>query len=437
MSIMNGGANKVESAHKADIKAVDVLVWPGCIDHFHNVGDIAMLQVLCRRVKALRPSYTIGVIARDSFGLSRHCPDAVCIPLSACTPTFPRVLPTSLVSDSSIARRLEATFIKVDPLIGLRSSKLRRKLLGRETTVQRELITLWTGIKAFVVSGMGGLTDSFPENAAMLLRDLSTAIALNKPTILCGQGIGPLENADLRQLAQNVLPRVTGIGLRERVHGPLFLESLGVEKTQIDITGDDAIELAYSHTKSALGHLLGVNVRISEYAGVSLEQVHTIGAVLQNEAFRHSTRCAPISISSLEHDLENSLTLCGSHSTYVDADQTAPEEVIKRIGQCRVVVTGSYHAGVFALSQGVPVVGLAKTKYYQHKFEGLKGQFETGVEVVSLSESDCVVALGNAVRRLWKASPVIRTVLLESARRQMLAGKRFYETSMNRVDSSR
>ena len=30
----------------------------------------------------------------------------------------------------------------------------------------------------------------------------------------------------------------------------------------------------------------------------------------------------------------------------------------------RLVITGSYHAGVFALAQGVPVLALAKSAYY-------------------------------------------------------------------------
>ena len=35
-----------------------------------------------------------------------------------------------------------------------------------------------------------------------------------------------------------------------------------------------------------------------------------------------------------------------------------------------VEVTGSYHAGVFALAQGIPVVGLLQSAYYEQKFIG-------------------------------------------------------------------
>ena len=39
-----------------------------------------------------------------------------------------------------------------------------------------------------------------------------------------------------------------------------------------------------------------------------------------------------------------------------DSAVDSPLRVIEEIGHCRIVITGSYHAGVFALSQGIPVV---------------------------------------------------------------------------------
>ena len=51
-----------------------------------------------------------------------------------------------------------------------------------------------------------------------------------------------------------------------------------------------------------------------------------------------------------------------------------PRAIIKRIGRCRVVVTGSYHVAVFALSQGIPAICLANSEYYEIKFRGLADQ---------------------------------------------------------------
>ena len=83
--------------------------------------------------------------------------------------------------------------------------------------------------------------------------------------------------------------------------------------------------------------------------------------------------------------------------------------MIRQIQRCRLVVTGSYHAGVFALASGIPVVGLAKSSYYRDKFLGLADMFAVGCETVTLDESDCPTSLRDAIHgfmRLPDNSPL-------------------------------
>ena len=54
---------------------------------------------------------------------------------------------------------------------------------------------------------------------------------------------------------------------------------------------------------------------------------------------------------------------------------TSIEGTITTIARCRLVVTGSYHAALFALSMGVPAIGIATSRYYEDKFLGLADQF--------------------------------------------------------------
>jgi Polysaccharide pyruvyl transferase len=42
------------------------------------------------------------------------------------------------------------------------------------------------------------------------------------------------------------------------------------------------------------------------------------------------------------------------------------------VAGCRVVLTSSYHAAVFALARGIPAVGISSTPYYDGKFGGLR-----------------------------------------------------------------
>src|SRR5262249_16488538 len=106
-------------------------------------------------------------------------------------------------------------------------------------------------------------------------------------------------------------------------------------------------------------------------------------------------------------------------------------KVIDQIVKCRAVVTGSYHAGVFALALGVPVVGLARSQYYIDKFHGLAHQFGVGCELVVLDTPDAESSIAAAIQRAWQSAEAVRPQLLAAAARQVelqrAAYRRLYE----------
>ena len=102
-------------------------------------------------------------------------------------------------------------------------------------------------------------------------------------------------------------------------------------------------------------------------------------------------------------------------------------DVIRRVGECRLVVAGSYHAGVFALAQGIPVVGIARSEYYRNKFEGLADQFGAGCAVVRADDKDFASKLGAAIDWAWNESETVRPQLLHAAESQVLASRAVYE----------
>jgi len=89
-------------------------------------------------------------------------------------------------------------------------------------------------------------------------------------------------------------------------------------------------------------------------------------------------------------------------------------------------VTGSYHAGVFALSCGVPAIGIAKSQYYVEKFCGLAAQFGPGCEVATLDDPDFEQVLREKIDRLWASAEQLRPGLLQSAARQIALGQAAY-----------
>ena len=47
------------------------------------------------------------------------------------------------------------------------------------------------------------------------------------------------------------------------------------------------------------------------------------------------------------------------------------------------MITGTYHGAIFALGQGIPVIGVAKSDEYFNKLSELSDEFSLGVQVLS------------------------------------------------------
>lgn len=113
-----------------------------------------------------------------------------------------------------------------------------------------------------------------------------------------------------------------------------------------------------------------------------------------------------------------------------------PMKLIEQAGRCRVVVTGAYHAAVFALAQGVPVVCLASSPYYVAKFLGLKDQFGAGCETVFLNEPDVLEKLASPLEAAWQSAERVRMPLQQAALRQIGLSRAAYERCRDLLDSS-
>jgi colanic acid/amylovoran biosynthesis protein len=284
---------------------------------------------------------------------------------------------------------------------------------------------------ALIVAGMGGITDAFPDYARELLMTLSLALRYRKPVFLVGQGIGPLENADLRELAGHILSRVDVIALRESVTAAPLLQSLGVPPGRITTTGDDAIETAYRARSESLGSGLGINIRASNYSEIDAELVATLKIEFR-QALRHLNATAvPVPISRVEgeSDVDTIGDLIGGYDgpSATFPESSMPNTIIEQLHHCRILVCGSYHAAVFACSCGIPSVCLTNSSYYDAKFGGLAALFGDGCDVISLREPDFALRLREAIRRNWTEAERLRPFLLQRAEAQIAAGYAAYQ----------
>ena len=378
-----------------------ILIDPGS-HHLLNAGDVAMLQVCVERLRETWPGARIDVLTTAPELLVELCPGVTPLPAAGRYeltdgggPALPRPRWLARAALTRAGRRRE-----------------------RREPAARMFADALLAADLFLLSGRGGLTDAFPGETDAVLTELEIAARIGLQTALLGQGIGPIE--DHRALARMAaaLPEAAVLSVREGRTAPDLLASLGVPRERVAVTGDDAIELAFRNRPERLGEALGLNVRIADYAGMTPEMASRVGTTAGAKAGEFDAEVIGIEISSHPHEDE-----VGSiQHRNASAPVARPAVAIAAAGRCRMLVAGSYHAAVFALAQGVPVVGIAASPYYVDKLLGLRAQFGEGCRIVRLDEGMNAAELASVeseLYRQWEAAPALREELLAAAERQI------------------
>lgn len=393
-----------------------------------NVGDIAMLQACVRRMRTLWPEAEIQVLAESPARLRQFCPDS-----SAVTPSIAGRRGMSILGPSGQVAA-EQMWKMTMPLL----SRARLGLVGNRcrvvdaTSVPPRLLDAVRGADIVVSGGGGFVNDTFWWYGAGVLSVLAMAQGLGKPTAMFGQGIGPLTHPLLRRLVTFTMPRMMVIGLREGAQSMAILKAHGVDRERVHVTGDDALVLTTPVTRPRTGTSVGLNLRVAPYSGIDASIGRQVVAVVREAARRRgvTTVALPVEHNEEGSDLrafgtvgvgrEDSLT---GHEV---PDIGTPEALAEHVARCRVVVTGSYHAAVFALAVGIPVVCITKSRYYDGKFKGLAALFPGGCHVVSLG-SRFERELAEAIDRAWDISEMSRDDIHAMALAQVAQGDHIYE----------
>jgi polysaccharide pyruvyl transferase WcaK-like protein len=409
-----------------------ILVEPNA-HHLLNHGDTAMLQVAVERLFGLWPGASIQVLTENPGRLERLCPGVLPVDVEgrriwfddyAFTYTLHRSLPRS------VSRRLveiERLIRRRSPSTALRLMRTRTRLRRGNTRSLEEFVAVAADADLVVSTGAGAFTDHFAPLALTILELFDGGKRRGAITAAVGHGIGPMTDRQLVQRASEVLPSLDLITIRERRYGGMLLEQLGVRPDRVVTTGDDAIEVAYRERRDRpAGHRLGFNLRMARYSHVDPQAAETVGAAVRDAAERHGAE--PLAIPISRHPNERDADVAArALAIPVDGDVAdTPLEVVARIQQCRLVITGSYHAAVFALAQGIPAIGLTSSSYYDSKFYGLRDQFGGLLDVVPLPGGDLTARLGSAIDQAWRSAEEKRAPLLELAARQVEAGRTAY-----------
>lgn len=415
---------------------------------YSNMGDIAMLQVGVSRLQRLWPSARVEVLTESPTDLALFCPGTKALPRAgrdmwiaenALMGSLSRRVPRSVsvaVSDLGRVCRLRhpASF----------RSLLKLRLSVRDgNNVRADVDAFLNAMEhanLFIVCGAGGFTNTSREWNQSTLNTLEEAIQRKISVAMFGQGLGPLSDPDIMAAAGRILPKVRLLTLRGGRGGSDVAKSLGLDLSQIATTGDEAVEMAYEAREQSPGHAVGINLRVASYSNVGGEMLGRVRPIVHEFARQYSVPLLPVPIAfhawASDHLVIRQLLQGFDDHSDGGATLDTPLKVIRQIGRCRIVVTGAYHAAVFAMSQGIPVIGLTASDDYTAKFLGLADQFGLGCETVDLNALDALEKLAAAMERAWESTESVRMPLLEAARRQIALSQSAYELIKEQLSSN-
>jgi len=409
------------------MRAVRILVDQSGYDLL-NIGDVAMLQSCVTRLKQLWPDAEIMVICHAPERLASYCPGTIAIGRTyADLPLF-RGLPRRPRLASEQAWKMAAPYFS--GRLGSGRGRPDRPRTAIQAVRAADLV---------VASGGGYVTNTWWWHAAGVLSLLALAQRLGKPTAMFGQGIGPISQRALGVQARTVLPRLAVLGLREDRIGPDLALSLGIPPSVLALTGDDALELIPG-TSAPGGRALGLSMRVSKYAGVEPVAAAVVGDLVMQAAEAYGAPIVALPVSRYPVDSDLGAIRALLRPAHPDAgivldDLTTPEALVAAAAGCRVIVTGSYHAAVFGLAQGVPTICLAKSPYYDAKFAGLAALFPEACFVASLDQPDFAGWLRSALDMAWHLPAAARGAARETAAGQRDAGREAYARFRDTVEN--
>jgi polysaccharide pyruvyl transferase WcaK-like protein len=429
-----------------------------------NKGNVALLQTAVNRLNKFWPNATIEVLTDAPHLLKMYCPQAKPVSLypwidwskkSSKSEKLHRLIPKTILRllfelrDEIQYRWPEFTLGQVKswlPTKAKRNAKLeleepRATDNGQEYLIENsksDLLQAIQGADLVVVTGGGFICDSEKPHILNVLNRLEIAIQNGTPTVMVGQGVGPIEDAELQARIQSVLPSVSLILIREQKIGRQLLESLGVKPERIIMTSDDAIEMAYEARTSEWGKGIGINLRFSHYTGVGNQYIEQIRPILHQAARSFDAPLISIPISQDIREADSAVIrqlMKGYDKNSISWRRyDTPQDLIKRVGRCRLVVTGAFHAAVFALAQGIPAIGLVKSNEYMIKFSGLKDEFGDGCQVIHLDDEQLQKKLSVAINSAWMSAESGRPQLLNAAKRQIELGQAGYQRVRELID---
>lgn len=223
---------------------------------------------------------------------------------------------------------------------------------------------------ALLLSGGGSLLQDVTSFRSPLyyLWVLWEAQRAKVPTMMVGQGVGPLRNPIIRLLTRLVLNRLRSVTVRDAVSAAL-LQTIGVCKPPIEVTADLSFLLA-PNLSSRVTDWWSTHIPTDRpVIGVALRRWNTTNAETQYTALvdglaEFADKSGAL-LLFLPMQYPTDLHIAEEMSSWTPAENVvldmalSPGEMLALIARCNFILAMRLHALIFAVHQAVPALGIS------------------------------------------------------------------------------
>lgn len=383
----------------------------GVIDDVIHIGDEAMFHELVVQLRERGADAVTGISSNPAESAARYGIDSV----------------------HRIGFPFGLDFTREDAID--RMDRVIRSAAG-EAGLLRDDDTAWAVIEAVraadgvAIAGGGNIMSNWPTHIFERGTLGEIARVTGTPLVISGQTIGPYLTADDEVLVTRLLTRAALVGVRES-HSYDYALRFGVDPAKLQLTVDDASFLGYDAPAStAVGepycavtlssHLNGEDPEVFDRRTAELLDGIAKRTGLTIAFFAHfGSFHSDISYGDTRvHDRVRAHMTTPNVSVVTTSDSISAAQFSRGAS---LVVSSRYHPAVFAVSAGVPTVGVPVDDYTTAKLTGALGNFgQDGI----LPLADLLAGDGSAaVDRVWAA-------------RDAVAAERAATIAANRASSS-
>ncbi len=226
-----------------------------------------------------------------------------------------------------------------------------------------------------LISGGGSLLQDITSTRSLLYYLLIVKIALlfNKKVMLYANGIGPVSYEKNRQRIKSVINNVGYITLREE-QSLKFLEQMGVNKPQIQLTADPVLNYEFSDDETVKKILSSEGIPTdTDYAAINIrdwklwESFEKEVAKVADYLFdQYHMKSVFVPMSKNDISVIDQVRGLMKNESYILSKCYEPEDIIGILSKMKIVIAMRLHTLIYASINSIPMIGLA----YDPKIEG-------------------------------------------------------------------